>query len=211
MVVAYILALITFILDQISVNNYLSSSPFSMNENDISLKSDRANMFKQVSGFAYTQVSSLNETCADSGLPSSCKQYCDSSNTCYNFYYPSDSTVQYLYESYPGVISPIDGVTDEHFIVWMRTASLPTFRKLYGRISGPFTSGQTIIFDIVANYEVKSFGGTKSLLLSSVGSFGGKNRFIGEMLLSSGVIFLIFGVLVAVYHAWSIWRIKKML
>ena len=25
-------------------------------------------------------------------------------------------------------------MTDEHFIVWMRTSGLPTFRKLWGRI-----------------------------------------------------------------------------
>jgi len=25
-------------------------------------------------------------------------------------------------------------VTDEHFIVWMRTAGLPSFRKLWGKI-----------------------------------------------------------------------------
>jgi hypothetical protein len=30
---------------------------------------------------------------------------------------------------------------DEHFIVWMRTAGLPSFRKLWGRIEGGLTSG----------------------------------------------------------------------
>lgn len=31
------------------------------------------------------------------------------------------------------VISPLVGVKDEHFIVWMRTSGRSTFRKLYGR------------------------------------------------------------------------------
>merc|ERR1719480_735285 len=27
-------------------------------------------------------------------------------------------------------------MTDEHFMVWMRTSALPNFRKLYGRLDG---------------------------------------------------------------------------
>jgi hypothetical protein len=38
------------------------------------------------------------------------------------------------------------GVQDEHFIVWMRTAGLPSFRKLYGRIDRDLSAGTTLEF-----------------------------------------------------------------
>ncbi len=72
-------------------------------------------------------------SCATEGLPDDCKYYQDpATGTQYYFHYPNDDTVQYLYETYPNHISPIDGVTDQHFKVWMRPAALPQFRKLYG-------------------------------------------------------------------------------
>jgi hypothetical protein len=33
-------------------------------------------------------------------------------------------------------------VKDEHFIVWMRTAGLPNFRKLYGKIEDDLPKGK---------------------------------------------------------------------
>lgn len=55
------------------------------------------------------------------------------------------------------------GVTNEHFIVWMRTAGLPTFRKLYGRIDQDIPAGTALSFVINPGFEVVSFGGKKHL------------------------------------------------
>ena len=39
---------------------------------------------------------------------------------------------RFIWEKYPQLYDK--GLKDEHFITWMRTAGLPTFRKLYGKI-----------------------------------------------------------------------------
>ena len=44
----------------------------------------------------------------------------------------------------------------EHFIVWMRTAGLPNFRKLWGKIDTDLKAGQYKV-KISNNYQVKPF------------------------------------------------------
>lgn len=106
-----------------------------LDESSIAWTSDK-DKFVQPSGFRYVSVTDPTDTCEDADLPSDCKKYTDpATGTLYYFYYPNDDTVQYLYESYPAHISPIVGVTDQHFKVWMRPAALPQFRKLYGEYS----------------------------------------------------------------------------
>jgi hypothetical protein len=85
------------------------------------------------------------------------------------------------------VISPLEGVTNEHFVVWMRIAALPKFRKLYGWINQPIAAGQVLEFQIQNNWEVKSFGGTKSLVLSTNSVFGGRNAFLGPYFYGVGL------------------------
>jgi len=186
----------SYFTDQIYLFN--SSTKSVLDESSITWSSDK-DLFKQPDGFQYVDITATpSMQCADVNLPSSCKSYYDeSTGKLYLFYYPDDATTQYLYETYPGIVSPIDGVTDPHFQVWMRTAALPNFRKLYGKISGNFKTGDTLNFVVVANYEVSSFDGSKSLVISTLSEFGGKNPNLGIAYIVVGIIALIFALLFA--------------
>ena len=144
----------------------------------------------------YSDVSAAD--CDNYGLSKGCKCWGDGTNS-YLFYYPNDDTVQYLYETYPytttNTITPISGVESEHFIVWMRTASLPTFRKLYGIIDSDFSKGDKIKFTIKSNFEVDSFDGTKSLVISTISAYGGKNSYLGVAYIVVGSFSLFLGAL----------------
>lgn len=86
---------------------------------------------------------------------------------------------------------------DEHFVVWMRLAGVPNFRKLYGRLEGKeFKKGDTITFEIESNFEVASFKGRKGLVIATENSIGGRNMNIGITFLISAV--LAFGLVVAI-------------
>ena len=67
----------------------------------------------------------------------------------------------------------------EDLIVWMRTAALPTFRKLYGKIEVDLDVNDEITIVIENNYNTYQFGGRKSVVLSTTTWIGGKNDFLG--------------------------------
>ena len=85
-------------------------------------------------------------------------------------------------------------MTDEHFIVWMRPAGLPNFRKLWGRIREDLNEGEYLLH-IDNNYDVSDFKGEKKFVLSTVNAFGGKNNFLGLSYIIVGGVCLILAVI----------------
>lgn len=85
-------------------------------------------------------------------------------------------------------------VTNEHFIVWMRTAGLPNFRKLWGKINEKLEPGKYSV-EISNVYDVKSFEGKKSFVLSTTNALGGKNYFLAICYIVVGSLCIVFAVI----------------
>jgi hypothetical protein len=103
-----------------------------------------------------------------------------------------------LYDEYPSIITKEEGLLNEHFLVWMRLAGLPNFRKPYAKIDKDLVEGTILTVEVQNNFPVNSFGGTKSLVLSSASWVGGKNAFLGGSMLGSGSIIVIIAICISV-------------
>ncbi|KZV32803.1 ALA-interacting subunit 1 [Dorcoceras hygrometricum] len=79
----------------------------------------------------------------------------------------------------------------EDLLVWMRTAALPSFRKLYGRIETDLEANEKITVVIENNYNTYSFDGKKKLVISTTTWIGGKNDFLGKIYIIVGGICLL--------------------
>ncbi|XP_009078138.1 PREDICTED: cell cycle control protein 50A-like, partial [Acanthisitta chloris] len=98
-----------------------------------------------------------------------------------------------------------NGFINEDFIVWMRTAALPTFRKLYRLIERknnlqPTLQAGKYSLDITYNYPVHSFDGRKRMILSTISWMGGKNPFLGIAYITVGSICFFLGVVLLIIH-----------
>merc|ERR1712167_349702 len=91
--------------------------------------------------------------------------------------------------------------TDQHFIVWMRTAGLPNFRKLWGRIDGDIAlEPGTYYLKIKNNYEVAPFQGQKSFVISTTNALGGKNYFLAVCYITVGTLCMMFAFVFCVAY-----------
>ncbi|CAG7725144.1 unnamed protein product [Allacma fusca] len=81
-----------------------------------------------------------------------------------------------------------NGMNNEDFIVWMRVAALPNFRKLFRILNRysperpEFADGMPLgeyTLEIDYAFPVTGFGGTKSIIFTTQSSLGLPNRFLG--------------------------------
>lgn len=196
----------TFFNDKITLSDTGAvddeGSPLTMIEEGIAWSTDVEYRFKMPDGFQKQEcpADECNASCCTK-LGWSCQEPAiDKNRVCYAFDYPEDDTTQYLYETYPNIISPLEHVTNEHFIVWMRVATRPSFRKLYGYIEQTIPAGTVLEFEINANYVVESFGGSKALIISTNSMWGGKDSSVGITFYAMGYFCLACGLIFAIKH-----------
>lgn len=197
----------------------LTSTSYSLDENGISWTSDIENKFKNPTSIDQTCKSNCTQAKCDAAVMAGTAAAEDYRNTCCTWL--DTATTKYLWETYPNIVPkvPYDpnfqcqneyyGVTNEHFIVWMRTAGLPTFRKLYGSIKPTdpavtaIAEGTVLNFEVDASFVVDTFKGKKFLVISTTSWFGGKNAFLGIAYIVVGALCLILSALFLAKHKTS--------
>lgn len=90
------------------------------------------------------------------------------------------------------------GVENEHWRVWVDGAATQPFRKAYGRIERDLPAGTKLVFAVQSNFFVRSFGGSKALVVSELSWIGSENVALGIFYLAVGSVFGVAGVLFAV-------------
>lgn len=212
-------------------NDVITLESFDMREKKIAWYSDIKEVYKQPEGFEWKRDASLSiddacfedrsflsdvrcadETCRAYGINQDCMGY-----VCKGSYFDEFKCVQgervvfrydrvdkyaYPFKTFPQVISPIVGVNNEHFAVWLRSAGLPHFRKLYGRILTTVDEDTDLVFTIENNWDVHAVGGKKYLVVGSLSpaNSGFEAEILGVAFVVVGCISLFFGLLFTAVH-----------
>jgi len=85
-------------------------------------------------------------------------------------------------------------VSNEEFIVWMRTSGLPTFRKLHRIIKTDLKKGDVLTLWVNNVFPVSGFSGKKKVVLSTTTWIGGQNDFLGWAYIVVAIICLLLAI-----------------
>lgn len=80
------------------------------------------------------------------------------------------------------------GVTNPHFIVWMRTSTLPTVVKSYGRCTDCEIKKGRYQVRINSQFPTESFEGTKSIVIDELTPLGTRNKYLGIVYMACGSV-----------------------
>jgi len=77
-------------------------------------------------------------------------------------------------------------ILSDQYLIWMRPATSSTFYKLYAKITKTLNPGDELTFTITEKYPATSYGGEKSLVVTTASAIGGKNMVLSVCLLAFG-------------------------
>jgi len=116
-------------------------------------------------------------------------------------YLKRDKT-SWLYERYPDVVAKDEGVNNEQFAVWMRPSALQRVWNPYGYIRDKtLRKGDTLSVNIESNYPMLQMGGWKQLVLTEVGTLGGRHHGFGIFMIFSGVVCFLLCLVVVIIQS----------